>query len=252
MKTQLITLTMAVTLSTYAALLLADDDDDSKGTSPDIAAVNNSPAAQPMQPLMANVEVAEVKGQIVAIFSNLITIKVSKVEHFQLNGNIVQADVQNAQFKHGTSANLHLNALVEVKGRWDGNRLFASHVDFEDKGRSDSNLSAGEVEFEGRYGKHLSAAGVVKLEQEDRFSEDTAKVKGKVLVINQNLVIVTAGKTEGFEPGINMVATDIQNAQFEDGYRADLRLNAVVEIEGRWDGKHLYASEVKFEDDAED
>ncbi len=73
-------------------------------------------------------------------------------------------------------------------------------------------------------------------------------MKGQVLVINQNLVILRADKTEGFKPSINMVVADIQNAQFEDGYRADLRKNAVVEIEGRWDGKHLHASEVEFED----
>ncbi len=231
MKTQLLTLTMAVTLSTYATPLLADDDDDSKG-GPNVAPVSNPHAYQPglmqapsWQQLKANFseEAAEVKGQIVAINDNLIIIKVSKVEHVQLNGNIVQADIQYAQIEDGNRASLHLNAVVEVEGGWDGNRLYAREVKFEDEYKDEEHL----VE---------NAATVA------------AKVKGQVLVINHNLVILTADKTEGFEPSINMTTADIQNAQFEDGYRADLRQNAVVEIEGRWDGKRLYASEVKFED----
>jgi hypothetical protein len=75
---------------------------------------------------------AKVKGRITAINTNLITIKVYKVKRFQPNSDTVQADIQNAQFEHGSRADLRQNAFIEVKGRWDGNRLHASEVEFED------------------------------------------------------------------------------------------------------------------------
>jgi len=260
---------MALTLSTYAAPLLAEDDDSSTGTSPEIAAVNdngstgtsrpeiaavnNAPASQPAQPTQpvttnVNEKVAEAKGQIVAIHNNLIIINVSKVAHFQLNGNIMQADIQNAQFKYGKRANLRTNVAVEVKGRWDGSRFFASHVDFEETGNSNRPSTSEVEENKGRLDNKRPYAGEVELQPKDRFNEDSAEVKGKVLVIQQNLVILTADKTEGFKPGINMVAADIQNTHFKHGYSTDLRLNAIVEIKGHWDGNRLYAHEVKFED----
>jgi len=78
------------------------------------------------------VEKVEVKGQIMAISDNLLTIKVFETEHFQPGGDTVQADIQNAQFEHGDRTDLRQNALVEIEGRWDGNRLYATEVEFED------------------------------------------------------------------------------------------------------------------------
>ena len=77
-------------------------------------------------------ENAKVKGRITAINDNLITIKVYKAKRFQLNSDTVQADIQNAQFEHGSRADLRQDALVEIEGRWDGNRLYAREVEFED------------------------------------------------------------------------------------------------------------------------
>ena len=77
-------------------------------------------------------ENAKVKGRIIAINDNLITIKVYKAKRFQLNSDTVQADIQNAQFEHGNRADLRQDAFVEVEGRWDGNRLYATEVEFED------------------------------------------------------------------------------------------------------------------------
>jgi Ca2+-binding EF-hand superfamily protein len=91
---------------------------------------------EPNQPTLQNsnnlVEKVEVKGQIMAINDNLLTIKVFETEHFQPGGNTVEADIQNAQFEHGNRTDLHQNALVEIEGRWDGNRLYATEVEFED------------------------------------------------------------------------------------------------------------------------
>jgi len=89
----------------------------------------NQPALQNSNNLVENVEV---KGQITAINDNILTINVFETEHFQPGGNTVEADIQKAQFKHGNRTDLRQNALVEIEGRWDGNRLYATEVEFED------------------------------------------------------------------------------------------------------------------------
>ncbi len=89
----------------------------------------NQPALQKSNNFVKNVEV---KGQIMAINDNILTIKVFETEHFQPGGNTVEADIQNAQFEHGNRADLRQNALVEIEGHWDGNRLYATEVEFED------------------------------------------------------------------------------------------------------------------------
>ncbi len=86
------------------------------------------------QPALQNnfVENVEVKGQITAINDNILTINVFETEHFQPGANTVEADIENAQFEHGNRADLRQNALVEIEGDWDGNRLYATEVEFED------------------------------------------------------------------------------------------------------------------------
>ena len=56
----------------------------------------------------------KVKGRIIAINDNLMTIKVYKVKRFQQNSDTVQADIQNAQFEQGSRADLRQDAFVEV------------------------------------------------------------------------------------------------------------------------------------------
>jgi len=89
----------------------------------------NQPALQKTNNLVENVEV---KGQIMAINDNILTINVFETEHFQPGANTVEADIENAQFEHGNRADLRQNALVEIEGDWDGNLLYATEVEFED------------------------------------------------------------------------------------------------------------------------
>lgn len=73
----------------------------------------------------------EVKGRIISLSSNLMTLQVTKVEGFRISGNTVTVDFSNARFKNGSVSNLGLNRYVEVEGYWTGTVLVASKVDFD-------------------------------------------------------------------------------------------------------------------------
>ncbi|OAD18921.1 secreted protein, partial [Candidatus Thiomargarita nelsonii] len=63
---------------------------------------------------------------------------------------------------------------------------------------------------------------------------ENVEVKGQITAINDNILTINVFETEHFQPGGNTVEADIQYAQFKHGNRADLRQNALVEIEAIW------------------
>jgi hypothetical protein len=73
----------------------------------------------------------EIKGSIQSISGNIITVNVYEYEHFIPPSNLVDADVTNAWYKHGTAANLAPGVWVEVKGSWNGSMIIATVVEFE-------------------------------------------------------------------------------------------------------------------------
>ena len=147
----------------------------------------------------------KVKGEIIAIDDHLITIKPANL---QLDSDTMQIDIQHAKFKNGNRANLRPNSVIEVKGGWDGNHLYARKVEF------DLN----------------------------------AKVKGEIIAINDHLITIKPYKMKGIPLNNDTVQADIQNAEFEDGNHTHLRQHAFLKIKGNWDGEHLYAHEIEFED----
>jgi hypothetical protein len=72
----------------------------------------------------------EVKGRIISLSSNLMTVQINKIEGFRVSGNTVTIDFRNARFKNGNASKLSINRNVKVEGYWTGTVLVASKVKF--------------------------------------------------------------------------------------------------------------------------
>ncbi len=73
----------------------------------------------------------EVKGHVVSVDGNMISVQARKFEYARPDSDTVNIDVSQARFEDGSREHLAVNRSVEIKGTWDGATLYATKVEFE-------------------------------------------------------------------------------------------------------------------------
>lgn len=75
-------------------------------------------------------ERAEIKGVIDIVAGGMATVTWFRAEYFRPADDQVQVDVSDAWYEYGSAGDLAAGRVVEMEGRWDGNRLHATKVEF--------------------------------------------------------------------------------------------------------------------------
>ena len=180
------------------------------------------------------VEYAELKGMISARDQDRLTLQVLKAEHVAVpSGGSMNVDITNAWLKNGSDACLISGALVEVKGAFNDGLFTGRVIEVEDgcgasaSGSSDSSSSNGSDDGASNSAGH-------------------AEVKGLVEAVQGDSVTLQVLRYEGFNPAAQTVISDVSTAWFEHGDRAQLNVNALLEVEGSWNNGVLKASKVEY------
>ncbi len=218
---------------------------------------------------------AEVQGLITAHEGDILTLQVMKTERANIAiGSSLSVDIANAWLKTGSDACLIDGAYVEIKGAMNnaGNDGFigrtieieggcgtasandpsTGHDDsssVNDTGDDDSSgvNDAGDNDFSDvSDGGDDDSSGVTDT-GDDTDSSAQVEVKGVVTALTDDLVTLRIIKAEGFLPAGDTVTADIVDAWYENGDRARLGVNSLVEIKGTWSSDQVVASKVEFE-----
>jgi len=162
---------------------------------------------------------AEVHGTIDAIDGNLITVTVTKAEDADvMAGDTLTIDTTGAWFKEGDAACLTVGGSLEAKGSIDAGTMTTQVIE----------ASCGNGD-----------------------DDDLPKVKGTVVSLTDNTLVVTITSLKHFigdtVPMIgDDITIDISTARFTHGVSADLTAGVMVEVKGNWADGVLTAVKVEF------
>jgi hypothetical protein len=162
---------------------------------------------------------AEIHGDITAIDGNSITVTITKAEDTgAMIGDTLVIDTTNAWFKEGDAACLTVGGSLEAKGSIDMNTMTAQVVEAECAGYGD---------------------------------DDLPKVKGTVVSLTGNTLVLTITSLKHFTgdtvPMVgDAITIDVTTARFKHGVIADLTAGAMVEVKGTWADNVLTAAQVEF------
>ncbi len=211
---------------------------------------------------------AEVKGRVERVTGERVTLKVVKREHFDGNASAdtLDIDISEAWFKYGAAECLAPGAYIEAKGAVESGVLVAVMVEVESAcgaspvidpvidpviGDDSSNDTQGDDSSgDGTAGDDDGTGDAGSSSDDgdgrDRGQRGHAELKGVIQVVDGDLVTVTLFRVEYFRPPTVQVVVDVSKAWYEYGNAADLAVDRVVEVEGRWDGSRVEASRVEF------
>jgi len=215
----------------------------------------------------------------------LVTDFVSATE-FAVSGIPVTTDAATT-YEDGVAADLGLDVLLEISGRFDPNgRLLADSIEFEDDGFVEIEAAVESVDVAA--GEVVLLGITVRIEDDTRFEDDDSGLRsfgiddlavGDWLEITgvqadpaSNVVLARTLERDDPEdevslqgiagdladPGFSILGVPIitdGNTEFDDTDRATFFSEAdgqIVEVEGSWDGTRILADEVELEDDSAD
>ena len=162
---------------------------------------------------------AEVKGTVDAVNGNIVTVTITRTEHFAWSFATIDVDVTGAWYKYGDNTCLQPGAFIEAKGAVDSN-----------------GMSAAVVEIESACGTTTGGGS----------GYSSADVKGTVAAVNGDLVTLNVVRAEYFNPGGTQIDVDVSGAWYEHGSAAQLATGVYLEVNGSWDGTTFTAARVEF------